>query len=163
MLCQYNDGDKTSISVIEYGGRSLNNTESRYSSSELELLAIIFALRKCKLYLSNVPVKIFTDNKALTFLHTTKHTNNRLYRWSIELENFDYEIIYHKGKTNPVDYLSRIQYENEDLDTIIQDCRYLFTDKQVGVMTRAQTNNTDIPIADRASSAESIIDNPDQM
>ena len=100
ILCQKND-DGRSISVVEYGGRSLHDTESRYSSSELELLGIIYALRQCRIYLSNVQVDIFTDNKALTYLHTMKHTNDRLYRWSIELENYDYNVTYQKRKNEP--------------------------------------------------------------
>jgi len=100
--------------VILYGGRALKDNEKRYSSCELELLAIIYALKECRVYISNIHVKIITDNKALTFLHTAKHSNDRLYRWALELENYDHEIIYKTGKTNPSDYLSRINYSKSD-------------------------------------------------
>ena len=148
ILCQ-NDSKTNKLHVIQYGGRKIQK-ELKYSSSELELFAIIFALRDCKHYLWNVPVKIVTDNKALTYLHTMKHTNGRLYRWAIELENFDYEIVYNKGINNPADYLSRINHDKilkSDINTEVALCdiKFLFNednklheDIKIAMLTRAQ-------------------------
>jgi hypothetical protein len=54
--------------VISTASRALSAVEQRYSICELELLAIVYALRKFRLYVVGHPVTLNTDNKALSFL-----------------------------------------------------------------------------------------------
>ena len=171
ILCQ-NDSETGKLHTIQYGGRSIQK-DMKYSSSELELFAIIFALRDCKHFLWNVPIKIVTDNKALTYLHTMKHTNGRLYRWAIELENFEYEIVYGKGINNPADYLSRLNHKTVfkteiDAETALCDIKGLFKNEKndnkqktvhVSVITRNQKKMLDKVNTDDSLSIPSNQDN----
>ena len=75
------------------------------------MLTVVCAISEYKIYLTNQKVTIVTDNKALTWLKTIKHTNGRLARWSILLSSIDYDIKHRPGKTNQnSDSLSRRGY-----------------------------------------------------
>ena len=94
--------------VIAYASRQLKKHEQNYPTHDLEITAVVFALRIWRQYLYGVPCRIFTDHKSLQYLFTQKELNMRQRRW-IELIN-DYEctIEYHPGKANVVaDALSR--------------------------------------------------------
>lgn len=55
--------------------------------------------------------KFFTDHKAIVWLRNFKHTNNRLLRWALRLQEYDFEIIYKEGSKNTAaDCLSRRSY-----------------------------------------------------
>lgn len=93
---------------IIYISRQLNKHERKYSTLEKELLGLIYALKCFKpyLYLSNFTVK--SDHKPLKWLKTNKNTNSRLYRWSLALQEYQFDSDYIKGELNVVaDHLSR--------------------------------------------------------
>lgn len=95
---------------IAYASRTLNKTEERYSTIEKELLAIVWALKEFRHYLYGRKFKLYTDHQPLTYSLT--NANNKIIRWRLALEEFDYEIIYKPGKQNVVaDALSRIKPE----------------------------------------------------
>ncbi|CAN6552261.1 unnamed protein product [Malus baccata var. baccata] len=102
--------------VIYYASRTLNDAQLNYSTTEKELLAVVFALDKFRSYLIGTKVIVFTDHAALKYLFTKKEAKPRLIRWMLLLQEFDIEIRDKKGCENVVaDHLSRLVREEEDL------------------------------------------------
>lgn len=100
--------DDDSIGVIGFASRSLRGAELNYTTTEKELLAIIFGLNKFMTFLYGRHFIIQTDHEALTFLKQSKLLNARLTRWVLFLQRFDFEILHIKGCENVVaDTLSR--------------------------------------------------------
>ena len=104
--------------------RTLNGAEQNYSTTEKELLAIVWATQRLRQYLLGRTFIIQTDHQALKWLHNVKNPSSRLLRWRLRLEEFRYRTIeYIKGKENKVaDCLSRLfpvkESENSLLDLI---------------------------------------------
>ncbi|CAN6679372.1 unnamed protein product [Malus baccata var. baccata] len=113
--------------VIYYASRTLNDAQLNYSTTEKELLAVVFALDKFRSYLLGTKVIIYTDHAALKYLFTKKEAKPRLIRWMLLLQEFDIEIRDKKGSENVVaDHLSRMVHE-EDAVPIIKT----FPDEQL--------------------------------
>ena len=94
--------------VIAYASRQLKVHEKNYPVHDLELLAVVFALKLWRHYLYGEPCEIFTDHKSLQYLFTQKDLNGRQRRWLELLKDYDLSIRYHPGKANVVaDALSR--------------------------------------------------------
>lgn len=93
---------------IAYFSQRTTAVESRYHSFELETLAIIYALRKFRVYLEGIPFRIITDCNSLTMTLNKKSINARIARWALELGNYDYTIQHRSGQLmGHVDTLSR--------------------------------------------------------
>ncbi|CAN6685855.1 unnamed protein product [Malus baccata var. baccata] len=102
--------------VIYYASRTLNDAQLNYSTTEKELLAVVFALDKFRSYLIGTKVIVFTDHAALKYLLTKKEAKPRLIRWILLLQEFDIEIQDKKGSENVVaDHLSRMVHNEESL------------------------------------------------
>lgn len=96
---------------IAFASRTLSETESRYATNEKEALAIVWAVNKFKPYLHGQKFTLITDHKPLTFIKTSDK-NDKILRWRLDLENYDYDVKYREGKSNVVaDALSRMPIE----------------------------------------------------
>lgn len=94
--------------VIAYASRQLKPYEVNYPTHDLELAAIVFALKIWRHYLYGVTCKIYTDHKSLKYIFTQKELNMRQRRWLELIKDYDLDIQYHEGKANVVaDALSR--------------------------------------------------------
>ena len=94
--------------VVAYASRQLKKHELNYPTHDLELAAIIFALKTWRHYLYGATCQIFTNHKSLKYLFTQKELNLRQRRWMELLKDYDCTIDYHPGKANVVaDALSR--------------------------------------------------------
>nr|GEV84554.1 putative reverse transcriptase domain-containing protein [Tanacetum cinerariifolium] len=94
--------------VIAYASRQLKVHEENYTTHDLELGAVVFALRLWRYYLYGTKCVVFTDHKSLQYILNQKEMNLRQRRWIELLSDYDCEIRYHPGKANVVaDALSR--------------------------------------------------------
>src|SRR3984957_16312710 len=97
--------------VIAYASRTLNPAEKNYTITELECLAIVWAVKYFRHYLYGSKFTIVTDHTALKWLlnSTSESMNKRLERWKITLSEYDFEIIYKKEKLHSnADAFSRL-------------------------------------------------------
>ncbi|TYK28801.1 ty3-gypsy retrotransposon protein [Cucumis melo var. makuwa] len=94
--------------VVAYASRHLKSHEQNYPTHDLELAAVVFALKIWRHYLYGEKIQIFTDHKSLKYFFTQKELNMRQQRWLELVKDYDCEILYHPGKANVVaDALSR--------------------------------------------------------
>nr|GEU54014.1 CCHC-type integrase [Tanacetum cinerariifolium] len=94
--------------VIAYASRQLKPYEVNYPAHDLELAAVVFALKIWRHYLYDESCDIFTDHKSLKYIFTQRELNMRQRRWLELLKDYDTNIQYHPGKANVVaDALSR--------------------------------------------------------
>ncbi|GJR61569.1 putative reverse transcriptase domain-containing protein [Tanacetum coccineum] len=98
--------------VISYASRQLKIHEKNYTTHDLELGAVVFALKIWRHYLYGTKCTVFTDHKSLQHILDQKELNMRQRRWLELLSDYDCEIRYHLGKANVVaDALSRKERE----------------------------------------------------
>ena len=94
--------------VIAYASRQLKTHEANYPTHDLELAAVVFALKLWRHYLYGAKCTIYTDHKSLKYFFEQKDLNMRQRRWLELIKDYDCEILYHPGKANVVaDALSR--------------------------------------------------------
>ena len=94
--------------VVAYGSRQLKNHEHNYPTHDLELAAIVFALKIWCHYLYGEQFEVFSNQKSLKYIFTQRDLNMRQHRWMEYLEDYDFTLHYHPSKENVVvDALNR--------------------------------------------------------
>ncbi|GJU18440.1 putative reverse transcriptase domain-containing protein [Tanacetum coccineum] len=114
--------------VIAYASRQLKVHEKNYTTHDLELGSVIFALKIWRHYLYGTRCTVFTDHKSLQHILDQKELNMRQRRWLELLSDYDCDIRYHPGKANVVaDALSQAQIEAQKPENLVNE--------DVGVVT----------------------------
>ena len=94
--------------VVAYGFCQLKNHEQNYRTHDLELAAVVFALKIWRHYLYGKEFEVYSDHKSLKYIFMQWDLNMRQRRWMEFLEDYDFTLHYHPGKANVVvDALSR--------------------------------------------------------
>ena len=94
---------------IAYASRALNNAEKNYSTTDKEMLAIVWAVTHFRPYVYGRKFTVVTDHRPLVWVFNVKDTTSRMMRWRIKLEEYDFDIVYKQGKLNTnADALSRL-------------------------------------------------------
>ncbi|XP_020972527.1 uncharacterized protein LOC110269186 [Arachis ipaensis] len=94
--------------VVAYASRQLRPHEVNYPTHDLELAAIVFALKIWRHHLYGVRFSVFSDHKSLKYIFDQKELNMHQRRWMELLKDYDFALSYHPGKANVVaDALSR--------------------------------------------------------
>ncbi|GKB51519.1 reverse transcriptase domain-containing protein [Tanacetum coccineum] len=100
---------------IHYASKTMNEAESHYTTTEKEMLAVVYAFEKFWSYLILNKSVVYTDHSALKYLFAKKDSKARLLWWVLLLQEFDFNVIDTKGAENlAADHLSRLEnpYEN---------------------------------------------------
>jgi hypothetical protein len=99
--------------VIVYASRQLRKHELNYPTHDLELAAVVHALKIWRHYIMGTKFQIYTGHKSLKYIFTQKDLNLRQRRWLELIKDYDLEIQYHLGKANLVaDALNRKGHAN---------------------------------------------------
>lgn len=100
--------------MIDCCSRRLSSSEENYAATELEGLAVVYAVSKFRHYLLGRYFRILTDHCALCSLTKKETQCARLRRWALILNEFNYDIVYTKGSLHQdVDCFSRAPVNNE--------------------------------------------------
>ena len=95
--------------VICYASRALSSVEQRYSQTEKEALAIVWGIEHFHIYLFGASFTLITDHKPLQLIYNNPRSRPpaRIERWLLRLQQYNFQVIYRPGDTNPADFLSR--------------------------------------------------------
>ncbi|GJX17183.1 reverse transcriptase domain-containing protein [Tanacetum coccineum] len=100
---------------IHYASKIINEAKLHYTTTEKEMLAVVYAFKKFRSYLILNKSIVYTDHSALKYLFAKKDSKARLLWWVLLLQEFDFNVIDTKGAENlAADHLSRLEnpYEN---------------------------------------------------
>ena len=99
--------------VVSYASRQIRPHELNYATHDLELAAVVHALKTWRHFLIGNRCDVYTDHKSLKYIFTQKELNLRQRRWLELIKDYDMKLHYHPGKANVVvDALSRKSYVN---------------------------------------------------
>ena len=82
---------------VAYFSRGLTKAERNYSTTELECLAVVAAVKHFAYYLESLPFKVITDHRSLLYLDKMKNSTSRLTRWALTLQLFVFGVIHRAG------------------------------------------------------------------
>ena len=99
--------------VVSYASRNLTGVERRYSQTEKEALALVWACERFDLYVFGREFELETDHKPLKHIYGGKQKlAARIERWVLRLQGYQYNVVYRPGKTNIADCLSRLNQKS---------------------------------------------------
>nr|GEU47454.1 reverse transcriptase domain-containing protein [Tanacetum cinerariifolium] len=114
--------DGKNFHPIYFASKTLNPSQQKYTITEKELMAVVFAFDKFRSYLILSKTIVYTDHSALRHLFKKQDAKPRLIRWILLLQEFDIEIKDRKGTGNvSADHLSRIENEEISDDSEVDD------------------------------------------
>lgn len=103
------------LKLVYCASRKTSDAETRYHSSKLELLCVVWAVNKLRQFLLGIKFTVYTDCQALTYLNSSKSVNAQVARWYDALLEYDFEVKYRPGvRMARVDALSRASVEDEE-------------------------------------------------
>nr|GEZ19066.1 reverse transcriptase domain-containing protein [Tanacetum cinerariifolium] len=95
---------------IHYASKTMNQAEANYTTTEKEMLAVVYAFEKFRSYIIMNKSIVYTDHSALKYLFAKKDVKVRLLRWILLLQEFDFKVIDTRGAENyAADHLSRLE------------------------------------------------------
>ncbi|CAC5409993.1 unnamed protein product [Mytilus coruscus] len=97
VLCQEQSGQEREIC---YGGRALSKQEHNYGITELECLALVFAIKKFDCYLRFTSFTAYVDHAALKWLLSLKEPTGKFARWVALIQSYNFEIVYRSGSSH---------------------------------------------------------------
>ncbi|GKC07179.1 reverse transcriptase domain-containing protein [Tanacetum coccineum] len=101
---------------IHYASKTLTEAQIHYTTTEKEMLAVVYAFKKFQPYLVLSKSIVYTDHSALKYLMNKQDAKPRLLRWVLLLQEFDITILDKKGSENLVaDHLSRLENPHKDV------------------------------------------------
>lgn len=134
---------------VAFISRTLQPAETRYSTTEKEMLAIFWGIRQLRCYLLGVQFVVFSDHKPLQWIFKMKDSFSRIFRWRMQLAEYDFVIIYKPGKLNlPADCLSRYVPENTSNSNVNSVGIH---DLECNVLTRAATRKREEMEVDKSA------------
>ena len=101
--------------IVTYASHSLTTTEARYSQTEREALAVVWACEHFHTYISGAPVTVITDHQPLLGIWKKPNPPLRIARWGLRLQPYDIKLTYGPGKDNPADFMSRHPTNKQEL------------------------------------------------
>jgi hypothetical protein len=124
--------------VVAYASRQLRKHELNYPTHDLELAAVVHALKIWRHYLIGHKSDIYTDHKSLKYIFTQSDLNLRQRRWLELIKDYDLEVHYHPGKANVVaDALSRRSYSEPRTTPITDELTVEFKQLNLGIVLNA--------------------------
>nr|GEX19691.1 reverse transcriptase domain-containing protein [Tanacetum cinerariifolium]GEX44716.1 reverse transcriptase domain-containing protein [Tanacetum cinerariifolium] len=101
---------------IHYASKTMTEAESNYTTTEREMLAVVYAFEKFRSYLIMNKSIVYTDQSALKYLFAKKDSKARLLRWVLLLQEFTFKVIDTKGAKNlAADHLSRLENPHQNV------------------------------------------------
>ena len=116
------DFDDALFHLVAYGSKALMPTQSKYSQTEREALAVLFACQKYHYYLHGMHFDmIITDHKPLLDIYSpTGNPPPRIEKWALKLQPYDFTLQYQPGHLNITDFMSGSPSEEAD-DHLLDD------------------------------------------
>nr|GEV88220.1 hypothetical protein [Tanacetum cinerariifolium] len=124
---------------IHYASKTMNQAEANYTTTEKEMLAVVYAFEKFRSYLIMNKSIVYTDHSALKYLFSKKDAKARLLHWILLLQEFDFKVIDTKRVENyAADHLSRLENPYETFLIPRKLTRPFLSNLSTKLLTRTQ-------------------------
>ena len=128
--------------VVAYGSRQLKNHEQNYPTHDMELAAVVFALKIWRHYLYGERFEMYSDHKSLKYIFTQRDLNMRQCEWMEFLEDYDFTLHYHPSKANVVANALSRKSRGALASIAFREWRMLETVGQFGLQYNEQAQGT---------------------
>nr|GFA45768.1 reverse transcriptase domain-containing protein [Tanacetum cinerariifolium] len=123
---------------IHYASKTMNQAETNYTTTEKEMLAVVYAFEKFRSYLIMNKSIVYTDHSALKYLFAKKDVKACLLRWILLLQKFDFKVIDTRGAKNyAADHLSRLENLYENGKKLLKSSKLVIVDPPEAIMVLA--------------------------